>query len=129
MNNGLTRSQLEALFPNASEGFLRGAAIGGGGGDRKGPGAVLERRAGDAALGKAQTKGADSGKFFVRVTSFRRRLLDEDNLCEKYHVDCCRYAGLLPSDSAAKARIVTTQEKVGSEAEERTVISIERMPP
>lgn len=98
------------------------------GGDSGAP-AVVERRVGYGALGKTKVQKADHGYFHVRVTSFRVRLLDEDNLCEKYHVDCCRYAGILPDDSARKARITTTQQKVSSTAEERIEIEIESIPP
>jgi hypothetical protein len=58
------------------------------------------------------------------VTSLRRRLIDEDNLCEKYVVDCCRYAGLLPGDGPGTTEIKVRQKKVGSEAEECTVVEI-----
>lgn len=88
------------------------------------PGAKLERRAPDAAVGKAKAKGGDSRRFLVRVTSCRRRLIDEDNLCEKFVVDCCRYAGLVPSDSPSQTRIEAHQRKVGKEEEEHTLIEI-----
>lgn len=60
----------------------------------------------------------------MRVTSYRVRLLDEDNLCEKFHVDCCRYAGILPSDAPDKAHIVVTQKKVAKKAEQKTLVEI-----
>lgn len=86
--------------------------------------ALVERALGDGPLAAGEGQDGHPRKFLVRVTSYRVRLLDEDNLCEKYHVDLCRYAGLLRSDAAGKARIVTTQEKVGSREDERTVIEI-----
>jgi hypothetical protein len=89
--------------------------------------AVVERHLCDGPLAKGQTEGGHPRKFLVRVTSFRVRLLDEDNLCEKYHVDLCRYAGLLRADDPGQARIVTTQEKVRTKAEERTEVVIEPM--
>jgi Holliday junction resolvase RusA-like endonuclease len=76
-------------------------------------------------LAARQAQGSDTARFLIRVTSFRRRLLDEDNLCEKYVVDCCRYAGFIPDDAPGATHIETRQEKVGSKAEERTEISIE----
>lgn len=85
----------------------------------------LECSAEPKPLAARKAKKADRRFFFIRVTSFRRRLLDEDNLCEKFHVDLCRYVGVLPDDSAAKARIVTTQEKVSRAEEERTEIEID----
>lgn len=85
---------------------------------------VLERYLSDGTLGASQVKKRDTRRFLVRVTSFRRRLLDEDNLCEKFHVDCCRYAGLIPTDAASQTKIETGQVKVKSEADERTEIEI-----
>jgi hypothetical protein len=78
-------------------------------------------------LGKNKAKKGDSAKFSVRVTSFRHRLLDEDNICAKYHVDLCRYAGILPSDAPATTRIQATQEKIRSEEKEYTLIEIEKL--
>lgn len=85
---------------------------------------VVERRARSRALAKSKAQKGDTRRFFVRVTSYRVRLLDEDNLCEKYGVDCLRYSGILPGDSAAEARIVTSQEKVSRKEEERTTYEI-----
>jgi hypothetical protein len=79
-------------------------------------------------LEAVQAQGGYSGRFLVRVTSFRRRLLDEDNLAEKYHVDCCRYAGLLASDAPDKTSIQVCQVKVRTKEEEMTVVEIEEMP-
>jgi hypothetical protein len=117
----LTAEQLREI--ESKPGYRVSGSVGGG---RKG--SKLEPDTRDAALVEAQAKAGDTGVFYVRVVSFRRRLLDEDNLCEKFFVDCCRYAGLLPSDAAGKARIAVSQEKVGSEAEERTEIIIDRAP-
>lgn len=89
---------------------------------------IVERRSKPRALAKGKTQKGDSRRFFVRVTSYRVRLLDEDNLCEKYGVDCLRYSGILPGDSAAEARIVTSQEKVSRKDEERTTFEISLIP-
>jgi hypothetical protein len=133
----LTYAELLKHFPDRPASFYARnasdyrAAITGNGGSSAivdtGKNPVVERRSRDGALGKRQSQKRDTGTFLVRVTAFRVRLLDEDNLCEKYHVDCCRYAGLLPSDAAGKAKITTSQEKVGSEAEERVEIVIYRI--
>jgi hypothetical protein len=85
---------------------------------------VLERGPGLGTLGPRQVKERDSRRFLVVVTSFRRRLLDEDNLCEKFHVDCCRYAGLLPGDAPGQAKIQVEQQKVKCREDERTEIEI-----
>jgi hypothetical protein len=95
-------------------------------GDDPGPVAKLERIAGDGALGEVQTKGRNSGRFLIRVVSIRKRLLDEDNLAEKYHVDCCRYAGVLPKDSPGTAHIEVSQQKADKGAAEEVRIEIYR---
>lgn len=89
--------------------------------------AILERYSGASSLGKKKDKGSDSVRFLVRVTSFRVRLLDEDNLCEKYHVDCCRYAGVLPDDAPEKTSIEVSQQKVSRKEDERITIDIYRI--
>lgn len=82
----------------------------------------LERRSVAGTLGKGQTQKGHTGRFLVRVTRCSRRLLDEDNLCEKFVLDCCRYAGLVPGDSPAEVRVETTQRKIEKgEAEHATV--------
>lgn len=118
----VTAAKLRELFPNASDQFIarnsdRGAR------SQVAP-TKLERPHVNAPLAKAKAQGRDSGKFLVRVTSRRRRLLDEDNLAAKWFVDCCRYAGLIPGDDPSQASIETRQEKVRRAEEECTVIEI-----
>lgn len=84
----------------------------------------MEHSTGNGSLAKKEKENQDTGVRVVRVTSYAVRLCDEDNLCEKYHVDSCRYAGLLPSDSPDKAHIVTTQKKVDKKSQEKTLIEI-----
>lgn len=85
---------------------------------------VMESDLRDGALGEGEAKGGYTGRVLVRVTSFRVRLLDEDNLCEKYHVDCCRYSGILQGDNPSQAKIETGQVKVARKEEERVLIEI-----
>lgn len=85
---------------------------------------LLESGLGLGALGEGEAKGGHTGRVLVRVTSFRIRLLDEDNLCEKYHIDCLRYANLIPGDDPRQAKIETGQVKVRTKAEERVLIEI-----
>lgn len=129
----MTLAELKHHFPNRPESFYAANAS-----DYPGTGRssqnrdtrtppVLERHSRNGAVGKVSVQKGTGGNFLVRVKAFRCRLLDEDNLCEKYHVDLCRYAGILPSDAAGKAKIETSQEKVGSEAEERVEIVIIRV--
>lgn len=123
----MTEEELRKRFPNASADFIRlqlpvpGQAL------YPTSSPIMERDSGDGALAAGATEKTDSGKFLVRVTSYRRRLLDEDNLAEKFHVDCCRYAGLLPDDAPDRCRIETTQQKVRSKEEERTLIEISQI--
>lgn len=116
----MTRNECLRRFPNSSEATLRLNCD-----DRDtGEAPKLERPVGDAALGKKQVQRPASGRFLVRVTSVRSRLLDEDNLCEKYHVDCCRYAGFIPSDAPGTTKIEVSQEKAGKDKAEFTRIEI-----
>lgn len=120
-------SALRRRFPLANQGFLdlndphHGAdhVAGNPGND-----AELERYSGPALEADAPAQGGDTAKFLVRVTSIRKRLLDEDNLCEKFHVDCLRYAGILPSDAPHTTRIVTTQRACREGEEEKTLIEV-----
>ena len=75
-------------------------------------------------LAAHKDKATDPGKFIVRVTSYRRRLIDYDNLAEKYHIDALRYAGLIPSDAPDACAIITNQIKVKTKEEELTLIEI-----
>lgn len=127
----MTADQLREIFPNASEQFIR-ANTGGltclpTADCVEAPATVVERNLRTRPLAKGKTQGGDSGRFLIRVTSHRVRLLDEDNLCAKYVVDCCRYAGLVPGDAPATTQIATGQKKVRSKAEERTEVVIERI--
>lgn len=76
-----------------------------------------------------QREEGDPTRFQVRITSYRRRLLDPDNLAGgcKYFVDCCRYAKLIPDDRPQDIILDTRQEKVRRREDERTEIIIERL--
>jgi|HubBroStandDraft_4_1064222.scaffolds.fasta_scaffold248133_2 hypothetical protein len=123
----MTRDELKRRFPNAANEFLRlnseagEADIHAGG---TGKVAKSQRDTRDGGVGEIQVQKGNLGRFLVIVKSYRRRLLDQDNLVAKYHVDLCRYAGILPSDAPGCAEIKVTQEKVGSKEPERVVIEI-----
>lgn len=106
---------LRELFPNASPDFLN---------RNTGSPAELERHSRDGAVGQVQVQKRTGRRFLVRVVSYRKRLLDEDNLAEKYHVDLCRYAGILPSDEAGTTQIQTSQVKTVKGEEERVLIEV-----
>ena len=86
--------------------------------------AILEPDSRDGALGSSEAEARTGARVLVRVTSFRRRLLDEDNLCEKYHVDLCRYAGIIHQDSPGQTKIEVSQKKVGSQDTEFVRIEV-----
>jgi len=79
-------------------------------------------------LAKAKGKEGDTGRFRVRVTSFRRRLTDQANLAPKFFIDCLRYAGVIPDDSPQAIDYTITQVKVRKKEEERTEIEVDEAP-
>ncbi len=85
---------------------------------------VVERTTVNEPLGTNEAQERHSGRLAVVVTSFRRRLLDEDNLAIKWAVDACRYAGILHSDAPDQVSIKAKQQKVKTKEEERTEIEI-----
>lgn len=75
-------------------------------------------------LGKNKGEAPDTGRIAVRITSFRRRLIDPDNLCPKYFIDGLRYAGLIPNDRQEDITLQVDQVKVKSKSEERTKVEL-----
>jgi hypothetical protein len=127
----MTEAELKATFPNASPAFIRRNARESRGVDLQpdgaGPAAVVEHDPGYGAVAAIQVEKRTSGHFLARVTAIRKRLLDEDNLCEKYIIDLCRYAGAIPGDSPATTRIEVSQQKAGPKEPEETRIEIYRL--
>jgi hypothetical protein len=89
---------------------------------------VLEPTPSDGALGAAQVQATDPASFRVCVVSVRKRLLDEDNLSEKYLIDLCRYSRIIPDDCPEKTKIETSQRKCGKDEPEHVEITVERIP-
>ena len=116
----MNEHDLRTKFPNASDSFIR-ANLSAGDTEQV---AKLESNPGHGALGKKKVQRSTGQRFFILVTSVRKRLLDEDNLCEKYHVDLCRYAGILPSDAPGQVQIKVCQRKAGKGENEETIIEI-----
>lgn len=92
---------------------------------RQSPGPKPQRLVADGGPRQDTPQARDSGKCLVIVTSYRRRLLDTDNLVPKYHVDAFRYAGCLHSDAPDKTQITCGQVKVTSVDDERTEIELQ----
>ena len=88
------------------------------------PVAKLESNLGYAPLGAEKIQGRAGGKFLIRVESVRSRLLDQDNLCEKYHVDLCRYAGVVPYDSPEQTKITVSQRKAEKGESEKVIVEV-----
>lgn len=77
-------------------------------------------------LSAAQGEGGNSTGFLVCITSFRKRLLDTDNLVggSKYFTDSLRYAGLIHGDAENQ---ITLQVKQVKDQDERTEITITQL--
>ncbi len=103
------------LFPNASADLLS---------RNTSQAPIVERDSRHESLAKKEVQGRAGKRILVRVTSVRKRLLDEDNLCEKYHIDLCRYAGIISGDEAGKTKIETAQRKTQKGEEEKVVIEV-----
>lgn len=93
------------------------------------PGAEPERPVRHALHPEVSGEKKDTPRFRVRITSFRKRLLDPDNLAGgcKYFIDCCRYCGLIPNDRPEDIIFESRQEKVASSVQEYTEVIIEEI--
>ena len=92
---------------------------------RQGKDAVMEHNLGDAPLGQKKVEGRPRQRFLISIESVRKILLDEDNLCGKFHCDLCRYSsGGSFGDEPATTKIETSQRKVEKGQEEETIIEI-----
>jgi hypothetical protein len=84
----------------------------------------LERPLGNAALGASEGKEAASGRVHIRFVSVRKRLLDPDNISEKWMLDALRYIGAIRGDEPDKITLETTQRKAARSEEEHTEVNI-----
>lgn len=124
----MNREKLKQLFPRISDDVLRLSTEAGQADIQPvdtGTPAKLERDIGDGTVGKVPVQKGVSGHFLVRVTAFRTRLLDEDNLCEKFHIDLLRYAsGGAFGDAPGTTKIEVCQEKVKDGEREEVRIEV-----
>lgn len=79
-------------------------------------------------MGPEKGKGQDSTRLRVCITSVRGRLIDADNLCPKYFIDCLRYAEIIKEDSPEFITLEVSQRKVNPGEAERTIIEVYSMP-
>lgn len=80
----------------------------------------------DESVAEAKGEAGNANGRVVCIKSFRRRLLDTDNLVGgvKYFVDSLRYAQLIHDDTEASITLEVSQTKVKTKAEERTEITV-----
>lgn len=115
-NDNESDAIIRKLFPSASADFYA---------RNSSKTAKLERDSGDAPLEKKKVQRRSSQKFLIRITSVRKRLIDEDNLCSKFFCDLCRYAsGGVFGDEASTTKIETCQRKTEKGEQEKTIIQI-----
>lgn len=79
----------------------------------------------DVPLAAPEGEEKNTGRILVRIIGRRVRLLDPDNCICKYHLDCLRYAGIIPNDREEDIELHVKQEKVCTKAEECTIIEVE----
>lgn len=80
----------------------------------------------NVSLGPPPGEVKNPGRVIVRIVSYRRRLLDIDNLSGgcKYHLDSLRYAKLIPEDNPQAISLEVSQVKVAAANLERTEIEL-----
>ncbi|MGA7817826.1 hypothetical protein [Caballeronia sp.] len=92
--------------------------------DSSGASPQLECDTGDGALAALHVQKRTGRHFLVCIEAVRTRLLDDDNACEKYHVDLLRYAGVIPDDCPGTTRIQVTQQKAQAGEREEVRITV-----
>lgn len=120
---------IRAALPRASQAFLRLNGISNEPSrtapDSRAPSSAQpEQAVRNGPFQPPQREAAYPGRVSIRVTSYRRRLIDPDNLCPKYFLDSCRYAGLIRDDTPDAIHLQIEQARVSAKEEERTEILI-----
>ena len=116
----MTRNDIIKRYPRASESFIKANLDA----DHSGQDAVLERPARHESLAAHKGEEGTAGRIFIRFVSVRKRLLDPDNLSQKWLLDCLRYCQIIDGDEPEKISIETTQRKAIKGEIERTIIEI-----
>lgn len=117
----MTEAQFKQRFPNASTAFIEANRhlV-----DRVAPCPQQQPHPRDDTVAEAPRTQPDTRRCLVRLTSYRRRLLDERNLFDKYFVDALVDAGIIHDDSPQWAKIEVFQFLIGPHEVERTTICI-----
>lgn len=118
----MTRDELKARYPNASDSFIRrnlDAA-------NSVPNPQPEPPVRNVAQKSDACEERGSKCIKVRVTSFRCRLLDIDNLAggSKFLIDALRYQGFIRDDSPDAIELSFAQFKVRKRSQEETIVII-----
>lgn len=108
-------NQLRRLFPNASPDCLA---------ENTRQDAELERDTSNAPLEAVEGQKGAAGRLLIRFVSVRKRLLDPDNLSEKWLLDCLRNCGAIEGDEPEEISLETGQRKVEKGEAEFTLIEI-----
>lgn len=116
----MNEHKLKRLFPHASHDFLKENIET----DDTRQASIPQRPVRQESLVPNKGKKADTARYFICVTSVRKRLLDTDNLVAKYHVDALRYASIIHSDAPNQAEIKVTQRKCKEGEEEHVDIEV-----
>lgn len=120
----MTRAEILARYPQASEAFIRRNADS----ETVGalPNAVPKPSAGKSSEveNSGKEKRPSRARLRVVITSYRARLTDPDNLFPKYLIDGLRYKRLIPDDSPEHIVLELRQEKVATKPEEGTLVEI-----
>lgn len=88
--------------------------------------AIIESPAVHGPLAAQPGEAGNAGRSLVRITSYRIRLLDLDNLyggC-KFTVDSIRYSKLIRDDNPAAIELEVRQEKVAHKKDQKTIVEI-----
>lgn len=91
---------------------------------RAASGSKSQRLVRNESVAEKEGKTKDSARYVVRITSYRVRFCDPDNLTPKWFIDSLRYAGAIPDDRPQDIELHVSQEKVKSKTDERTEITI-----
>jgi len=89
--------------------------------------ALLECDSCNAPLAAKKVQGSTGERFLVRIGSRRKRLIDQDNLCEKFAVDLLRYSQIIPDDSPDKCQIEVSQTKCRKGEQEEITITVTQL--
>lgn len=116
----MTPNELKRRFPKASEAFYAANLSNNSDASPK-----LECNLGNESLEKNCSKKTNSDRIKIIYSIFRRRLIDPENCCTKFHTDALRYEKIIKDDREQDVEIEVRQFKINSKAQERIDICIQ----